>query len=81
MYANAYFARLHACLRDDFPALARALGPAAFHDLVKTCLMMHPPTRPSLRHAGAHVAEHFATKLAAIFARNRPYAADLARLE
>jgi len=82
VYANAYFVRLHDCLREDFAALACALGPAAFHDLVKTYLMMHPPTRPSLRHAGAHLAEHLATEpFAAIFSRRCPYAADLARLE
>jgi putative DNA-binding protein len=82
VYANAYFARLHMCLRDDFPALARAVGPAAFQDLVQTYLMMHPPTRPSLRHAGAHLAEHLAMEpFAAIFTRRCPYAADLARLE
>jgi hypothetical protein len=82
VYANAYFARLHDCLREDFGALARALGPAAFHDLVKTYLMMHPPTQPSLRHAGAHLAEHLSTEpFATIFARRCPYAADLARLE
>ena len=68
VYANAYFARIHDCLRDDFGALARALGPAAFHDLVKTYLMMHAPTRPSLRHAGAHLAEHLSTE---------PFAGDL----
>ena len=82
VYANAYFARIHDCLREDFGALARALGPAAFHDLVKTYLMMHPPTRPSLRHAGAHLAEHLSTEpFAEIFARRCPYGADLARLE
>jgi len=82
VYANAYFARIHDCLRDDFGALARALGPAAFHDLVRTYLMMHSPARPSLRHAGAHLAEHLSTEpFAAIFARRCPYAADLARLE
>jgi len=82
VYANAYFARLHDCLADDFGALARALGPDAFHDLVKTYLMIHPPERPSLRHAGAHLAEHLATPpFAEIFARRCAYAADLARLE
>lgn len=82
VYANAYFTRLHDCLRDDFGALARALGPEAFHDLVKTYLMMHPPTRPSLRHAGAHLAKHLVTEpFAAIFSRRCPYAADLAQLE
>lgn len=82
VYANAYFARIHDCLREDFGALACALGAAAFHDLVKTYLMMHPPTRPSLRHAGAHLAEHLSTSpFEAIFSRRCPYAADLARLE
>lgn len=82
VYANAYFARLHDCLADDFGALVRALGPDAFHDLVKTYLMIHPPEKPSLRHAGAHLAEHLATPpFAEIFARRCAYAADLARLE
>lgn len=82
VYGNAYFARIHDCLRDDYGALARALGPEAFHDLVKTYLMMHPPTRPSLRHAGAHLAGHLSTKpFAEIFSRRCPYLADLAQLE
>jgi hypothetical protein len=82
VYANAYFVRLHDCLREDFGTLARALGVEAFHDLVKTYLMMHPPTRPSLRHAGAHLADHLAAEpFGAIFSRRCPYAADLARLE
>jgi hypothetical protein len=82
VYANAYFARIHDCLRDDFGALACALGPAAFHDLVKTYLIAHPPTRPSLRHAGGHLAAHLATEpFATIFSRVCPYGADLARLE
>jgi hypothetical protein len=82
VYANAYFARLHDCLREDFPALARSLGPDAFHDLVKTYLMVHPPTRPSLRHAGAHLAAHLGSPpFAEIFSRRCAYAADLARLE
>jgi putative DNA-binding protein len=82
VYANAFFARLRDCLASDFPALARALGPDAFHDLVKTYLMMHPPTQRSLRHAGAQLANHLRTEpFAEIFGRRCPYAADLARLE
>ena len=82
IYANAYFARLHDCLAEDFGATARALGADGFHDLVKTYLMIHPPERPSLHHAGAHLAEHLATPpFAEIFARRCAYAADLARLE
>lgn len=82
VYANAYFARVHECLQDDFPALARALGPDAFHDLVKTHLMMHPPRHASLRHVGMRLAEHLATEpFSRIFSRRCPYAADLARFE
>ncbi len=82
IYANAYFARIHDALRDDFSALARALGADAFHDLVKTYLMMHAPEHASLRLAGAHLSEHLrAPPFAEIFARRCPYAADLARLE
>jgi len=82
VYANAYFARIHDCLREDFGALARALGPAAYHDLVKTYLMTYPPTRPSLRHAGAQLVTHLSMEpFVSIFLRRCPYAADLARLE
>jgi hypothetical protein len=82
VYANAYFVRIHDCLREDFGALAAVLGEAAFHDLVKTYLMVHPPSRPSLRHAGAHLAAHLRTEpFAAIFSQRCAYAADLADLE
>jgi hypothetical protein len=82
VYANAYFARIHDCLREDFGALAAVLGEAAFHDLVKTYLMVHPPSRPSLRHAGAQLAAHLRTEpFAAIFSRRCAYAAELADLE
>jgi len=82
VYAHAWFARLHDALLGDFGALAEALGPDAFHDLVKTYLSMHPPTRASLRHAGSDLALHLSTEpFASIFARRCPFAADLARLE
>jgi hypothetical protein len=82
VYAHAYFARIHDALRSDFGALARALGPEAFHDLVKTYLMAHPPSHPSLRYAGELLPRFLETEpFAAIFARRCAYAADLARLE
>ena len=82
VYANAYFARIQDCLRSDFGALAQALGPAAFHDLVKTYLMAHPPSHPSLRYAGKDLARFLETEpFASIFARRCAYCADLARLE
>jgi len=82
VYANAYFLRIQDCLRGDFGALARALGPAAFHDLVKTYLMTHPPSHSSLRYAGRLLASFLETEpFAAIFSRHCTYCADLARLE
>lgn len=82
VYANAYFVRIHDCLREDHPALAATLGEAVFHDLVRTYLMMYPPSRPSLRHAGAKLASHLRTEpFAAIFGSRCAYAADLAALE
>jgi len=82
VYANAYFVRIQDSLRSDFGALTRALGPAAFHDLVKTYLTAHPPSHPSLRYAGKDLAGFLETEpFAAIFARRCAYGADLARLE
>jgi len=82
VYANAYFVRIHDCLRSDFGALARAIGPGAFHDLVKTYLMAHPPSQPSLRYAGKDLAAFLETEpFAELFGRRCAYAADLARLE
>jgi hypothetical protein len=82
VYAHAYTARLEETLRGDFGALAAALGDDAFHDLVLTYLMARPPFRPSLREAGARLAEHLATEpFSGIFGRRCAHAADLARLE
>jgi hypothetical protein len=82
IYANAYFQRIHDVLARDFPTLARALGSAGFHDLVTAYLCVHPPRRPSLRHAGAELPEFLAADAAAApFRRRWPFAADLARLE
>lgn len=83
VYANAYFERLLGVLRDDYPALAAALGDDAFHDLATAYLAAHPPSRPSLRDAGAHVAALLAgdSGEAAFFRVRWPFAADLAALE
>jgi hypothetical protein len=83
VYANAYFARILGALREDYPALAAALGEAAFHDLATAYLVAHPPERPSLRDAGARVAAFLGgdTPEAAFFRVRWPFAADLAALE
>lgn len=82
VYANAYFARLLEVLGDDYAALAAALGPEAFHDLVAIYLIAHPPSHPSLRFAGARLADLLeGDPAAAPFRARCPCAADLARLE
>ena len=65
VYANACFGRLHDVLADDHPALAAALGPPAFHDLVRAYLLLHPPRHFSLRHAGDRLPEFLAASPAA----------------
>jgi hypothetical protein len=81
VYANAYFARLHGVLRDDFGALAQVLGEAGFHDLVRLYLMACPPRGFSLRFAGERLPAFLAGPVAEAFARRWPFAADLAALE
>jgi hypothetical protein len=82
VYANAYFARIHDCLKEDYAALHAALGDDGFHDLVTAYLMVHPSRRPSLRFAGAALADFLAGDPAAEpFRRRWRWASDLARLE
>ena len=82
VYANAYFQRIHDALAEDYAALAAALGPAWFHDLVTAHLLAHPPAHPSLRFAGAHLSRFLgADPAAAPFRRRFPFARDLASLE
>ncbi len=82
VYAHAYFERIRKCLADDFPALAVALGPGAFHDLVKLYLIACPPRHWSLRYAGDRLADFAGRHPAAEAIRARcPCAGDLAALE
>jgi len=82
VYANAYFLRIHDCLKQDYGALSAALGAEAFHDLATAYLLAHPPRHPSLRFAGVALANFLAADPAAApFRRRWPWAADLARLE
>ncbi|HLK86819.1 MAG TPA: DNA-binding domain-containing protein [Candidatus Binataceae bacterium] len=78
IYANAYFYRILDCLKDDFPATLATVGADNFHNLITGYLIAHPPTRPSIAHAGDYLPE---------FLRDHPmreewpFLADLARLE
>jgi hypothetical protein len=81
VYANAYFARLHDVLRDDYPALAAALGDAAFHDLAKLYLLAHPPRSFTLRFLGARLPAFLASPAAEWFRERWPFAPELAAFE
>jgi hypothetical protein len=81
VYEDAYFARIHNVLREDYGALHAAIGADAFHDLAKLYLMAHPSRSFSLRFAGERLPEFLAGPIAEPFARRWPLAADLAALE
>jgi hypothetical protein len=78
IYADMYFYRLRDCLAEDFPTLAKWLGPARFHNLVTDYLLVHPSRHPSLRELGRELPG---------FLESRPLAppfraaSDLAALE
>jgi len=82
VYGHAWLHRIHGALADDFGALARVLGEAAFRELLIAYLRAHPPHRPSLRDVGAMLPEFLAESSAAAALRDRcVFAPDLARLE
>jgi len=81
VYENAYFARIHGVLREDYGSLHAAIGDDAFHDLAKLYLMAHPSRSFSLRFAGERLPDFLAGPIAEPFARRWPFAADLAALE
>jgi hypothetical protein len=76
VYRHAYFARLAECLADDYPAVARALGPTAFGGLCRAYVAAHPPRSASLNAFGAGFSEFCRQKSPEL-----AFAADLARLE
>jgi hypothetical protein len=82
IYANAYFHRIHAVLRDDFSALEGALGADLFRDLVTSYLLVLPSRHASLRYVGDRLPDFIASHDAAAGIRERaPWAADLATFE
>jgi hypothetical protein len=76
IYRHGYFARLVECLADDYPALAYALGPAAFDELCNDYIEAHPPLTPSLNFFGAELSSFCARRSEAL-----GFEVELARLE
>jgi hypothetical protein len=52
IYASAYFARLMECLRQEFPALRRAVGDKAFNAFAARYLQEHPSQSYTLAELG-----------------------------
>jgi len=78
VYANMYFFRLLDVIKHDYPAVLAVAGEQNFHNLVTDYLLVHVPSHPSLRYAGAHLAPFIRTHpLRDVF----PALFDLARLE
>lgn len=61
VYQRAYFSRLVECLRDDYPALERAVGAEAFEARCLQFIEAHPPASASLNFFGAGFADVCAT--------------------
>lgn len=78
IYANMYFFRLLDCIGEDYPKTRAAIGADRFHNLITDYLLRHPSGNPSLRHLGRHLPGFIA---AHSLAKDRPWLADLARLE
>lgn len=80
IYADMYLARLHEALSFQFPTLLLAIGEDDFFDLARAHVAACPPRHPSLRWLGDLLAG-FLAAAAAEAPWNRPWLADLARLE
>jgi hypothetical protein len=58
IYANAYYARLLECLRDEFPALLHAAGDEVFDGLAFGYLQSYPSTSYTLGELSERFAAH-----------------------
>lgn len=80
IYRHAYLARLIDCLRDDFPAVERALGADDFAISCRDYVMQHPSSRPTLNDYGRDMPAFL--RQARVSARAIPgWVAELATLE
>ncbi len=77
-YANMYFFRLRDVLAEDYERMAAALGEARWHNLVTDYLLVHPPTKWSLRWAGEALPGFLRGHA---YGAERPWLADVAALE
>lgn len=76
VYQRAYSSRLVECLRDDYPALAYAMG-SQFEAACQEFIAKHAPPSPSLNFYGAGFAQFCVTRLG----HPDAFWSELARLE
>jgi hypothetical protein len=61
VYRDAYFARLHECLADDYPALRALLGHRRFATVCHAYIAAHAPRSASLNGYGAGLSDFCTT--------------------
>jgi Putative DNA-binding domain len=85
VYANAYYARLLECLRDEFPALLHAIGEEVFDGLAFGYLQSYPSTSYTLANLSSHFVQFLEETRPHDEADESPswpdFMIDLARLE
>lgn len=78
VYATGLVARATEAIENDFPALARVLGPGPLRSLVGRYTRRFPPHSHDLGRIGDHLADFLASDA---LAGELPFLADLTRLE
>jgi hypothetical protein len=73
-----YFYRILDVLREEYPKVVASVGDGAFHNLVTDYLLDCRPAHPSLREVGGRLPAYLSRHA---LARERPWLAELARLE
>jgi hypothetical protein len=86
VYQRNYRLRLESCLRDQFPVLCHALGPALFTDFAREYLRACPPESYTLHDLGRRLADHLERERPDREAGTEPepwfdFMVDLARFE
>ncbi len=78
IYSSGYLTRLVEALENDYPALARVVGPGPFGSLIQRYVAAHPPRSFDLRYAGDRLATFLEPDP---LTGDLPFLPDLARLE
>jgi hypothetical protein len=77
IYQEAYFERLRRILREEYPVCSLMIGETAMSELIRAYLAAHPPSAPSVFHAGSRMPAFIRSHAQ----RFPPYLSDLAQLE